>query len=97
MFANLLQGLIDNLNTGNVSMICQTTLRSFILFVSTLLADPIFAEEALLAVSSDSYAATGLSERQLRLSTTRLRQMLHGGNKSESLVKEVVLRLEVSD
>ncbi|VUZ44703.1 unnamed protein product [Hymenolepis diminuta] len=94
VFANLLQGLIDNLNSGNMSTICQTTLRSFILFVSTLLADPIFAEEALLAVSSDSYAVTGLSERQLRLSTTRLRQMLHGGNKSESLVKEVVLRLE---
>ncbi|VDN97830.1 unnamed protein product [Rodentolepis nana] len=94
VFANLLQGLVDNLNSANVSIICQTNLRNFILFASTLLADPIVADEALLAASADTSAVSALSERHLRLPTLRLRQLLHGGTKSESLLKEVVFRLE---
>lgn len=97
MFANLLQGLIDCLSGGNINSTSQATLGSFLLLSSALLADPIFAEEALLATSADSFPVTGLSERQLHLSTARLRQLLHGGSKSEDLVKDVVSRLEVSD
>ncbi|KAM7542619.1 hypothetical protein Aperf_G00000017614 [Anoplocephala perfoliata] len=94
VFANLLQGLSDCLSGGIINSTSQATLKSFLLLTSALLADPIFAEEALLAASADSSTVTGLSERQLRLSTTRLRQLLHSGSRSEDLVKDVVSRLE---
>lgn len=94
VLANLLQGLIDRF-----SIECRATLGAFLLLISALLADPIFAEEAVLAAGAvaDSTTTAGLAERQLRLSTLWLRQLLGcGGSRSENLVKEIICRLDVS-
>ncbi|KAL5108203.1 ATM interactor [Taenia crassiceps] len=94
VLANLLQGLIDRFSTE-----CRATLGAFLLLISALLADPIFAEEAVLAAGAvaDSTPTTGLAERQLRLSTLWLRQLLGwGGSRSENLVKEMTSKLDTA-
>uniref|UniRef100_A0A915EVD3 C2H2-type domain-containing protein n=1 Tax=Echinococcus canadensis TaxID=519352 RepID=A0A915EVD3_9CEST len=94
VLANLLQGLIDRFSTE-----CRATLGAFLLLTSALLADPIFAEEAVLAAGAvvQSTSTTGLAERQLRLSTFRLRQLLSwSGGRSENLVKEVASGLDIA-
>lgn len=94
VLTNLLQGLIDRF-----SIECCATLGAFLLLVSALLADPIFAEEAVLAAGAVAGSAptAGLAERQLRLSTLWLRQLLGwGGSRLDNLVKEMISRLDVS-
>ncbi|EUB64119.1 hypothetical protein EGR_01247 [Echinococcus granulosus] len=94
VLANLLQGLIDRFSTE-----CRATLGAFLLLTSALLADPIFAEEAVLAAGAvaQSTSTTGLAERQLRLSTLQLRQLLSwSGGRSENLVKEVASGLDIA-
>ncbi|KAL5962895.1 hypothetical protein TSMEX_009371 [Taenia solium] len=94
VLANLLQGLIDRF-----SIECCATLGAFLLLVSALLADPIFAEEAVLAAGAVAGSAptAGLAERQLRLSTLWLRQLLGwGGSRLDNLVEEVISRLDTA-
>ncbi|VDK22091.1 unnamed protein product [Taenia asiatica] len=94
VLTNLLQGLIDRF-----SIECCATLGAFLLLVSALLADPIFAEEAVLAAGAVAGSAptAGLAERQLRLSTLWLRQLLGwGGSRLDNLVKEMISRLDTT-
>ena len=88
----MLQSLLDRFSAD--SQVCRT-LSAFLLLISALLGDPIFAEEALLAAGTQgSGTTTGLSERRMRLSTLRLGNLLRG-RRSENLVKAVTSRLEV--
>ncbi|VDM30726.1 unnamed protein product [Hydatigera taeniaeformis] len=94
VLTNLLQGLIDRF-----SIECRFTLGAFLLFISALLADPIFAEEAVLAAGAlvNFTPSAELADRQLRLPTFWLRQLLGwGGSRSENLVKEVTTRLDTA-
>ena len=98
VFANMLHGLLDRFKADRP---VARTLSAFLLLISALLADPIFAEEALLAASGTEGAenstatTTELSERQMRISTLRLGHLL-SGRKSENLINAVTTRLEVS-
>uniref|UniRef100_A0A5K3F5J3 Lysosomal trafficking regulator lyst n=1 Tax=Mesocestoides corti TaxID=53468 RepID=A0A5K3F5J3_MESCO len=80
VFANVLQRVNDSFSAENPD--CRATLSFFLLLVSALLGDPIFAEEANLAIGEETLISPSpttsgyLSERELRLSTLRLKQLL---------------------
>lgn len=95
VLANVIQRLNDSFSAENSD--CLTTLGLMLRFVSSLLGDPIFAEEANLAgeLTLSLPTFTLASNRELRLSSLQLRQLLRWTGETGNPVRDLTSLLEV--
>lgn len=97
LFAGVLKCIASSLRTKNGAY--HSTLLEFLLFLSGLLGDPIFAEEIRLVCEGTDTSldeeSVDFGDRELRLSTLRLKQLLRlsGG---DNLLEDLIIRLDVS-
>lgn len=91
---NVITRISNSLSAENPD--CRAALGFFLLLVSALLGDPIFAEEARLAV--DEAQVTADTQRTRHISTLKLKRILCGPeNQPGSLMDDLTSRLDVRD